>query len=352
MVFYIAVFIVLIGLGITEAMTNNKKVVFISGSLLGLMAGLRHYTGYDFTSYEQYFDEVHSFSQLFDGSIRLEPGYLFLVALFRTLGFNYYTFVLFFSLISLILLTIFLYKYVSYPSFVMVYYYARYFLARDMGQVRASLVAIVLLFAIPYIQKKEPLKFLAIIIAASMFHYSAILFLGIYVLHYILKDITFKKAFILMALAIVMGFIIQNPSLFISVIPESYKNYFTSPSHASGAWLEYPILWMQILIFIGSVYFIRKDQSDEKGWYNILATAYLIAILALLATGRLETVGGRVSTMFATTEILLVPYLFQNITRYKMINIIGFVGFSTVVFILIFIISGMYNQYIPYQTIF
>lgn len=352
MVFYFVVFLVLIGLGITEALTDNKKIVFISGSLLGLMAGLRHYTGYDFTSYEQYFDEVHSFSQLFDGSIRLEPGYLFMVALFRTLGFNYYTFVLFFALLSLLLLTIFLYKYVSYPSFVLVYYYARYFLARDMGQVRASLVAIIVLFAIPYVQKKEPLKFLGIIIVASMFHYSAILFLGIYVLHYFIKEITFTKAFILMGLAILMGFVIQNPSLFIEFIPQGYRNYFIRPSHASGAWLEYPILWMQILIFTVSTYFIRKDQSDEKGWYNILATTYLIAILALLATGRLETVGGRISTLFATVEILLVPYLFQNITRYKMINFIGFIGFSTVVFILIFIISGLYNQYIPYQTIF
>lgn len=352
MIFYVIVFFVLIGLGITEALLDQKKIVFVSGSILGLMAGLRHYTGYDFSSYQEYYQEVHSFRQLFDGSIRLEPGYLFLVALFRMLGFNYYTFILFFSLISLTILTLFLYKYVKYPSLAIVYYYARYFLARDMGQVRASLVAIILLFAIPYILKKEPLKYLAVIFIAALFHYSALLFLGIYILHIIIKDISFKNAFILMILAILMGFVVQTPSLFIDLIPEGYQNYFTSPSHSSGAWLMYPILWMQILIFTATIYFKNRGNSEEKGWYNILATTYLLAILALLATGRLETVGGRVSTMFATVEIILVPYLFQNLTRYKFVNIIGFVGFSITIFILIFIISGMYNLFIPYQTIF
>lgn len=352
MEFYIAVFMLLIILGIIEVVMNQKKVVIISGSILGLMAGLRHYTGYDFSSYQSYYTEVNSFFQLFDGSIRLEPGYLFFVALFRTLGFNYYTFVLFYSVSSLALLTFFLYKNVKYPSLAIVYYYARYFLARDMGQVRASLVAIILLFSLPYIQKKEPVKFLAIIFVATMFHYSAILFLGIYILHLVINDINYKKVLTLMLMAIATGLIVQNPSLFINLIPEGYRAYFTSSSHSSGPWLMYPILWMQIIILTGTIYFLRYFKFKDNGWYNILATTYLIAILALLATGRLETVGGRVSTMFATVEILLVPFIFENLTRYKLINIIGFISFTTIVFLLIFIFSGMYNSYIPYKTIF
>lgn len=352
MTVYLSMFLILICIGITELITKRRKLVFISGTLLGLMAGLRYYTGYDFTSYREYFLEADRFTQLFDGSIRLEPGYLFFVILFRNLGFNYYTFVLFFSLASLAILTLFLYKNVKYPTLPLIYYYARYFMARDMGQVRASLVAIILLFAIPYILKKEPLKFFGIVFIAAMFHYSALIFIGVYIIHLITGELTVKKSFLLAALALSAGVIIQTPSLFIGLIPESYQNYFTMSSHTSGAWLMYPVLWMQCLIFAMSFYFNQDSKSEEKEWYNLLLTTYLLAILALIATGRLETVGGRISTLFATVEILLVPFLFRNLTKYNVLNFISFIGFTGVVFVLIFLISGMYQQYIPYETIF
>ncbi|MFL2077018.1 EpsG family protein [Marinilactibacillus psychrotolerans] len=352
MIVYIGVFFLLVTLGLVDVFFDKKKIVFASGSVLGLMAGLRYYTGYDFTSYQEYFFKANSFRQLFDGSIRLEPGYLFFVVLFRSLGFNYYSFVLIFSLITLAGLTYFLYKYVRYPSLAILYYYARYFLARDMGQVRASLVAVILLFAIPYVLKRQPLKFLGIIVIGAMFHYSALLFIPVYILNMIIQELTLKKTLLLGFSALFMGIVIQNPSLFIDFVPEGYRNYFTSPSHTSGHWLMYPILWMQCLIFGGVLFFNQYNQSMDKKWYNLIATIYLLAILALVAMGRLETVGGRISTLFATVEILLVPFIFNKLSRYHLFNIIAFIGFTFIVFILIFILSGMYRQYIPYDTIF
>ena len=117
---YFAILIILIGLALIEIFTENKKIVFIVGTLLSVMAGLRYYTGYDFRSYQEYYYQADQLGDIFNGSIRLEGGYLFLSTLFSELGFNYYTFILFFSLLSLFLLTLFVYRYVPYPSMVLV----------------------------------------------------------------------------------------------------------------------------------------------------------------------------------------------------------------------------------------
>lgn len=55
---------------------------------------------------------------------------------------------------------------------------------------------------------------------------------------------------------------------------------------------------------------------------------------------------------FTTQEIFVAPYLLLNFTRNKLLNVILYIGFTTGIFILIFIISGIYLDYVPYQTIF
>jgi len=343
---------ILIGLALFELLTDNKKITWVTGSILALFAGLRHYSGYDFNSYGLYYYEADSFRVLFDGSVRLESGFLFLSTLFSSIGLNYYTFVLFFSLLSLGLLTYFLYRYVPYPSMVLAYYYGRFYMARDMGQVRGAFAAIILLYSIIFLIKKQPLKFMLVIFIASLFHVTAWAFIVLYPINTFFEKINVKNSMLLIGLSFLFGIFIQTPSLYIWAIPQGYRAYFTSASHTNGAWLAYPILWMQLIILFGMITLRNRNHIYDNEWINILLKIYLVSPMVLIAAGRLETVGGRISTLFATIEMLIVPYFFINMTRYKMLNIIFYGGFSLVIFTLIFILSGMYNEYIPYNTIF
>lgn len=351
MTIYILMLIVLLSLALTELIIDQKKIVIFGGALLALFAGLRYYTGYDYISYGEYFNEADTILDLFNGSVRLESGYLFLSSLFSSIGLNYYTFVLFFSVLSLATFTFFLYKYLPYPSMVLVYYYSRFFMARDMGQVRGAFAAVILLFAIPYILKKQPLKFLLVVYLASLFHVTSFAFIAAYILNLIISRVTIKNSLILLSLATLMGLIVQNSALYLWAVPSSYSSYFTNPYYTSGPWILYPVLWMQLLLLFGMIIFFKEKRIDKEEWVNVLMKVYLLSPIILLAAGNLETVGGRISTLFSTVEVLLVPYFFMSFSKYKVLNILCYTGFIIVIFMLIFVFSGMYNRYTPYQTI-
>ena len=106
--------------------------------------------------------------------------------------------------------------------------------------------------------------------------------------------------------------------------------------------------WMQLLIFFGTLLF-TKIQQDEK--YRTYHNLYLFASLILIAFGNLETVGGRLSSPFATYEMFVAPYFILNFTKNKLLNLIFAIGFTVIIFLLIFILSGDYQYFIPYQTL-
>lgn len=352
MVTYSLVLVTVLSLAVTELITDKKWIGWVTGLLLAFFAGFRYYLGFDFVSYGEYYERADSFRVLFDGSVRLESGFLLLSSLFSTIGLNYYTFVLFFAVLSLTVLTYFLYKYVPYPSMVLAYYYARFFMARDMGQVRGSLAAMILLFAIPYIIERKLLKFLLVVFLAAQFHVTAYAFILGYIMNRVIEKVTIKNSVFLLSIATVVGYLMQNPVLYLWAVPSGYGSYFTNPHYTSGDWIMNPVLWMQILLLFGMIIYLKYQELDNEIWIKVMMKLYLISPIILLASGTLETVGGRISTLFATIEVLLVPYLFMSLSKYKVLNLIAYLGFTLVIFLLIFVISGMYRRYTPYQTVF
>lgn len=352
MFFYLGVLSVLIILAIAEVVLKNKKISVITSGLLAIIAGFRFFTGYDFNSYSRFYTEIDSISDVFNGSIEAESGYLFVNYLFKLLGFNFYFFILFFSIVSILLLANFAYKFTSYPSLVLVYYFARYFLVRDMGQIRSAIACIILLYAIPYILKRKPIQFFIIVFIASLFHITAWSFVIAYIFNWLFKELTLRNVITLVGVSFLIGVLVQIPELYTWAVPDRYNAYFTSPSYTNGQWILNPVLWMQMILFIGAVIFVRPTIEEERNKFGVILKIYLIASLILIAAGTLGTVGGRLSTLFATSEIMVVPVLIANISKNKLLNIILFSGFTVAIFGLIFIISGTYMEYIPYRTIF
>lgn len=351
MFLYFAVLIIILLLGVAELMTENKKISIYVGIILAIMAGLRYYTGYDFESYQNLFYEAQTLFDFFDHSV-LEPGYLALSVLFSMLGFSYYTFVLFMSIVSLGLLTYYLYKNFPYPTIALGYYYARFYHMRDMAQVRSSLASIILLFAIPYLKEKNFWKFTGVVAIAMLFHSGSFVFFLAYFMHLIFDKLTVKNTVLLIAAAIGIGLLIQFPQLYGWAVPHRYVSYVTAPSRMGGPWYTNPIVLMQMLIYVTSLVFVKFRDEDEKNYFDVLLKIYFVASLALIGANTLRILGGRISTFLATVEILIVPYLVLNFSKNKLLNIVSFIGFTTIVFILIFIISGRYEPFIPYRTIF
>lgn len=352
MVLYWIIFVILLILGLSEVLFKNKIISFFTSGLLALVAGFRFYTGYDFTSYQTFYEGAGNFENILNGNIDAETGYLLLNYIFTSLGLNFYTFILFLAILSISLLQIFLYRYTPYPSLIWIYYYGRFFLVRDMGQIRSALACIILLYAIPYILKRKPVQFLLVVSIASLFHISAWFFVLAYIFNIIWEKINLSTIFSLLIFSMIIGVLVQVPQLYTWAVPERYIAYFTNPAYTNGEWIMNPVLWMQVLIFLGSYMFYKPVNTEDRIHYEGILKIYFLASLTLIAAGNLGTVGGRLSTLFATTEILIVPYFIMNFTKNKFLNVLLYLGFAAVIFVLIFIISGTYNDYTPYMTIF
>lgn len=351
MYFYFLVLVIILLLGMIEMMTDNKRISIGVGSFLALMAGFRYYTGYDFESYREYYYQAQTLNDFLTNEV-LEPGFLSLSIFSSRLGFTNSTFVLIISLMSLGLLTVFLYKKFPYPTLALGYYYARFFHMRDMAQVRSSLASIILLFGIQYIVEKKFWKFLGIVAIASLFHSGSFVFILAYVLNLLFEKLNSKNITLMTISAIVVGILVQSPQWYQWAVPERYISYITAPSRMGGPWYTNPIVMMQLLIFFGAMIYVKFNDSDNSKYFDVLLKIYFIASLALIASNTLRVLGGRVSTFMATVEILIVPYLILSFSKNKLFNLLAYVGFTVVVFLLIFVISGRYLPFLPYRTLF
>lgn len=349
MIVYIGLFVVLSILAAIEILFQKKKISYITAIILAIFAGFRFYTGFDFLSYGVFYTKLNSIKDVFNGSIDAEKGYLLLTFIFKTIGLNYPTFLLFFAFLSIGLLFNFIYRNIPYPSLVLLYYFARFYLPRDMGQIRGSIASIILLYAIPYIKKKDFSKFLLIVFIASLFHVSSLIFILGYVFVVYLPKFSQKWSLYFLSGGLLIGLISQIPELYLWIVPARYAAYFTGVGYVGGDWLMNPVLWMQLLIFFGALLFTEiKDDTHYRTYFFL----YFLSSFILMASGNLATIGGRLSAPFTTQEIFVAPYLLLNFTRNKLLNICLFFGFTAIIFILIFILSGIYVEFIPYQTIF
>ena len=349
MVVYLGLFGILVLLAILEFLFQNKKVSILTGLVLALFAGFRFYTGFDYVSYGNFYQQLNSFGDVFNRTIDAESGYLFLTYSFKLFGLNYPTFILFFSFLSIGLLWFYLYRHTQFPSIVLVYYFARFYIPRDMGQIRGSIASIILLYAIPYMREKNLKKFLLVVFIASLFHISALVFILAYVVLHFFETITIKQSAIVLSIGLLIGWVANQPHLYTWAIPGRYVAYFTAPNYTNGDWLMNPVLWMQLMVFFGSLIFTNIQDDKIHRTHLVL---YLLSSFILISGGNLATIGGRLSAPFTTQEIFVVPYFILNFTRNKLLNVIFFFGFTVVIFLLIFVISGTYQHYIPYQSVF
>lgn len=352
MYIYVGVFGVLSLFSIFEYMNRDKKNYFrLSITMLALLAGFRYKTGYDYVSYNNFFDKLTHFRNIFDGSIDAEPGYLFLNYLIKNLGMNFSAFVLLFSITSIVLLGFCLSKSYPLPMLPLTYYYARFFLVRDMGQIRSSIVSIIFLWSLPYFKNRQTGKVIMISLLGSLFHSVSLFIIPAYLFYLIFGKVSMLKSLVILFLCIVVGVIFFFPNLYLFLIPERYQGYL-SGYYAQGAWILNPVFLMQVLILFSAIIIIKQKTSLFKESFNLVLVMYLLSTLLLVCFGPLATIGGRIGTIFSTVEIFIVPIMLDHLIKNKLLYIILFLGFAVVIFILIFILSGAYNSYLPYDTLF
>jgi hypothetical protein len=220
-----------------------------------------------------------------------------------------------------------------------------------MGQIRQGIALGIVLWSLNYLLNRNLIKFSLVIVAAALFHVSALLFFPVY----FLVNYKFNKTYLFVIL--VISYIIGNIDFkhiltgFLASLPWfiSWKlAYYLSIESRIGLTFS---AFFRILIVLLYMY-IEKDIQSDSNFKNTVFNLYYVGVIFYLALNSLPQIAGRGSNYYQEFEILLIPLI---ITGFKKTY---FLKFAFVFFIFFYSFWGLYttthydaHSYIPYRTI-
>ena len=349
MVFYLGLFAIMMIFMLLGRVTMSSIWAWLGVIILALVAGLRYETGNDFLPYKTIYAGDYSAGQV-------EPGFLFLRNLFNWIHAPFWIFLLAWAVVTLTLFYFFAKEYFRPAIIPIAYYLSRFFFMRDMGQIRASLVCVTCMLELKFVYDEKPLPFLVIVGLSATIHVSALFFLLIYPFWLLFRRINFKWVLGFLVFGAAVGFVAPKilSVIIVHTLPR-YAPYVTNANYLSSGLFD-PVTLMQVMICITGVYILNRGMvsnaligGSEK--FKFLMVVYLFATLTLLSLSQLSTIGGRLSTIATTTETIVLPTIVFSIMP-KKTRTLSMVGVCAVIFVLIFLISGAYKTFVPYQMAF
>jgi len=325
-------------------LTNNNKyktiLLLIILFTLVFFGGFRDSVGIDTLQYIALYKLIMPFGQNFHNSvlsIDTELGFLYLIGLLKTIGlfrvqslfslviiFNYTLY--FFSLkrltpkfeIALILLIVF------------------YYFTRDMGIIRQAISTSITVFSIITIYERKFLKFSSLILIASLFHISSLVFLPAY----FIGQIKISKSGLFFLLFV--GFLS-------SFIPTNIKNsFFSFLTFTDLPFLNDPVFGTPISFF--SLTFIRrlipailififydKITANIKNSLKII-NLYIFGLFFSIVFIDLAIYITRLFIFYLILDVLIYSYIFV-IIKFKTIKFIY--GLFLLLVCIIFILNYM-----------
>jgi len=347
--FYLGLFAIMIIFMLLGRVTMSSVWAWLGVFMLAVVAGLRYETGNDFLPYKTIYAGDYSAGQV-------EPGFLFLRNVFNLVHAPFWLFLLAWATVTLVLFYCFAKEYFRPAIIPIAYYMSRFFFMRDMGQIRASLVCVICMLALKFVYDEKPLPFVLVVGLSATIHVSALFFLLIYLFWLLFRKITFKWVLGFLVLGAAGGFIAPKilSVIIVHTLPR-YAPYVTNANYLSAGLFD-PVTLMQVLICITGFYILQRGIVADaliggKDKFKFLMLVYLFATLTLLSLSQLSTIGGRLSTIATTTETVVLPTIVFSIMP-KKTRTLAMVGVCGVIFVLIFLISGAYKTFIPYQMAF
>jgi hypothetical protein len=269
-----------------------------------------------------------------------EQGFYYLSVLSKSIFDNvsFYFFII--SCMTMVPLLKSIRSYCVYPILGFSVYFARFLFSRNMNQIRAALAIAMVIYALMYLIKNKPHKYIMIVLIAIFFHYSMIIAL-FFLLVYKIK-LSFKICFLFLFLSAIIGIKVGDivkPILLLTNIDKLLVYIGTE-----NLGITNPVIYYQSLMCLGFFYFEKKLSSIQPGYY-ILRNAYLFSTIILLLTCNLGEIGGRMATLFATCEIFIIPSLVYVIRP----RIIGYIIMALILGALFYL---NFNRMAPEQWIY
>lgn len=292
---------------------NSKFSFILVFIILFFLSFLRFEVGADWLAYLAFYTG--------SGPVEsTEIGYRSLNNFFAKLDFPYFVFL---AVVSAITLG-FIYnavKDMKYKMIILYVYFSELFLYYNFSGMRQGLAIAITLFATKFIISREFTKFCLLVLLASTFHVSALIFL----IAYFIYDYEFtKKRVLFLSSIIVFSFLFINNivELILQLVDSRHLFFYFSIAEVSeNNTTNFMIGLLKRSVILIIFFLIPNHLKNDYGLKNFIKI-YLIGyfIYALFYTIN-EDIGARLSSYFLFMDILIISIFFQlNIKiKYKLL---------------------------------
>lgn len=310
--------------------------------------------GTDTVQYSRIYTNITSISSYLQNSY-LEPGYIALNYLSKSLGLTYYHFQVLVGIFTYAGIYRFMFKYSENLSYSCFLFLMMRLMFSIMNISRSWIATIIALFAIEFIKKRKLKEYVLVIsIAALLLHTSAFILLIVYPISMI--DLNKKRMLQFLSISFMIFLIGQPVFLAISRLIGRYENFLTGKAVESGI-----AVWITLCIHLGFFMFaiytgipqrirVEENKSSEISSTKIFFAASF-TLICLDIIGLRINVFNRLTTHFLPFLIIMVSNSLRN--SFKNIEFYILVFLMTVLMIAYFIIVLIYrpewNQVLPYK---
>lgn len=340
MVEYTVLYVIFLFAAMTQVSKSKKlglPLIIIGVFLSVLISGFRDMVGgYDVYIYASYYENI----KIFGNRYSYEYGYYLFNEFLYAINSNRHF--LFFIVASIVGFSQFsltkrlspkLYAVVCFIIFCKLYFYSFVY-------IRQILSVTIIWFSIVQLIEREKGKFFLLVLLASFFHKSAIVFLPLI----LMNDLVSKKGMCFFYFFSVILGLIGSAKIF-TIIGGDIRG--TGSSIESGVNYLYGL--ESLLIFIWLLFIRRRYQSNEIK-QKIIFNISLFYTCFILLTLR-DATAVRMSWYFLLAPALLISYdLESKFKGYKILFSVTIIYFSLLFFRIMFVWDG--GDFMPYKSIF
>lgn len=331
----------------------------IMGLILFIVAAVRRSTGYDYNLYAKwYYDYMFkSFDNL--TTEKVEKGFTIPFKIMSRFFYNYQAMFIVIAFILTLLVMIYVYKnssnvWISVSAFLCLGLFFN-----SMNFMRQIIAALIVMYALRYIESKQFLRFLALILFASTIHFSALLM----ILFFFILQI--KMNYIVLAIYSIFGIAayINSGAIMTLATKYVYKGYDPTKNieMIKG---QPPVCFIAFAVFFILAFLLRKDLIKKRAFNSILINcAFFTMFFEFFGTK--HTIISRFSILFYLAPILvlsadMLPLLIEKAKKLvkaeKHKKLAAICVYSLVLLSSLslyqYFLNHNYNGVVPYKTIF
>jgi hypothetical protein len=322
----------------------------IMGLFMTAFAGFRWETGTDWFNYHHYFQTIENIPIW---KSAMEVGYEFIVRTFKTILTTDYTLFLICCALYIISITYYIiYRYSPFPLFSLFLLMSYSFAGSGFG-VRQDLAITLTLLSLCFIEQESPIKFVSIVLLASLIHNSALAFLPAYWIY----KFQWNTLKVLVSLILVLSCLLfsENILLLSSKFVSARKVTLYMEMGMETAENPYRKLAKGLLgrsiFFLTLVGFVRYDADKENKLFSGLFNLYVFGVIIFAAFSPISLIFGRLARFYDIFQILLIPmaYLrakrFYKIIIFTVVTVLSILKFTTA-------LEVGEDSFIPYKSFF